>query len=168
MFGFFKNKKKEVEEKKGSFSLVAIADGILKPLSEVPDPVFSQKMTGDGVAIEPTGDIIVAPADGELTMVFPSKHAFGMTLENGIELLIHVGLETVSLNGEGFELLEEAGAKVKAGTPILKIDREFIKSKGLPLITPVLITNPEKTSSMEAKDSQNVEKGQSVILEYTL
>ena len=169
MFGFFKKKKNQEEVNENATpSLVAICDGKVKPLSEVPDPVFSQKMAGDGVAIEPTSDIIVAPADGELSLVFNTKHAFAMTLENGVELLVHVGLETVSLNGEGFEQLAEAGQKIKAGTPILKIDREFIKSKGLPLITPVLITNPDVTKSLTAKEGVDATAGSTVILEYTV
>lgn len=169
MFGLFKKKKTQEEVKENSgLNLVAICDGTVKPLSEVPDPVFSQKMAGDGVAIEPTSDIIVAPADGELSLVFNTKHAFAMTLDNGIELLVHVGLETVSLNGEGFEQLAEAGQKIKAGTPILKIDREFIKSKGLPLITPVLITNPDSTKSISGKEGVTTTAGSTVILEYTV
>lgn len=167
MFGFFKKKKEEKQEN-SALNLVAICDGKVMPLSEVPDPVFSQKMAGDGVAIEPTSDVIVAPADGELSLVFNTKHAFAMTLENGIELLVHVGLETVSLNGEGFEQLAEAGQKIKAGTPILKIDREFIKSKGLPLITPILITNPDSTKSITGKEGTEAKAGSTVVLEYTL
>ena len=91
-----------------------------------------------------------------------------MTLENGVELLVHVGLETVSLNGEGFEQLAEAGQKIKAGTPILKVDREFIKSKGLPLITPVLITNVDAVKSITAKEGIDATAGTTTILEYTI
>ncbi|STB71454.1 PTS system, glucose subfamily, IIA component [Clostridium baratii] len=137
-------------------------------LSEVPDPVFAQKMAGDGLAIDATGDVIVAPCDGDLTLVFKTKHAFAMTLDNGIELLVHIGIETVSLNGEGFEQLAEAGTKVKAGTPIIKIDREFIKSKNLPLVTPILITNPDVVKSMDAKTGLDAKAGETVVLEYSL
>ena len=168
MFGFFKKKKEEKTQSKSELKLVAIADGKVKPLSEVPDPVFAEKMAGDGVAIEITSDTIVAPADGELSLVFNTKHAFAMTLENGVELLVHVGLETVSLNGEGFEQLAEAGQKIKAGTPILKVDREFIKSKGLPLITPVLITNVDAVKSITAKEGIDATAGTTTILEYTI
>ena len=166
MFGFFKKKKENNVESK--LTIIAPADGKLLPLSEVPDPVFAQKMAGDGVAIEVAGDTIVAPADGELTLVFGTKHAFALTLENGIEMLVHVGIETVSLNGEGFEQLAEQGTKVKAGTPILKIDREFIKSKGCPLTTPVLITNPDVTESITPMASTNTVAGETVVMEYKL
>lgn len=169
MFGFFKKKKnKEVNEVKEELKLVAAVSGKVLPLSEVPDPVFAQKMAGDGVAIDPSDDIVVAPADGELSLVFNTKHAFAMTLENGVELLVHIGIETVTLNGEGFEQLAEAGTKVKAGDPIIKIDREFIKSKGLPLTTPVLITNPDILKSISPVENVDTTAGKTTVLEYTL
>lgn len=166
MFGFFKKKRnKEVNDVKNELKLVAAVSGKVLPLSEVPDPVFAQKMAGDGVAIDPSSDIIVAPADGELSLVFNTKHAFAMTLDNGAELLVHIGVDTVSLQGEGFKQLAEAGTKVKAGTPIIKIDREFIKSKGLSLMTPVLITNPD---SYELETIENIDAvaGETTVIEY--
>lgn len=162
MFGFFKKKKEE------ALNFVAPISGKVIDLSEVPDPVFAQKMAGDGIAIDTTGDTIVAPCDGELSLVFKTKHAFAMTLDNGIELLVHIGIETVSLNGEGFEQLAEQGTKVKAGTPIIKIDREFIKSNGLSLITPVLITNPDSIKSFDAKTGVDAIAGKTTVLEYSL
>lgn len=163
MFNFFKkNKDKDI------CKLVAVVEGKTIPLSEVADPVFAQKMAGDGVAIEPTGDVIVAPADGELTLVFETKHAFAMTLDNGIELLVHVGIDTVNLKGEGFEQLAEAGKHIKAGTPILKIDRELLKSKNVSLTTPVLITNVDKVNKLTAIEGHEVQPGETVVLEYTI
>lgn len=167
MFGLFKKNKKE-ETVTNELILVSVADGKSIPLSEVQDPVFAQKMAGDGVAIEIEGDTIVSPADGDLTLVFNTKHAFALTLKNGIEILVHVGLETVSLNGEGFEQLVEQGTPVKAGTPILKVDREFIKSKGLPLTTPVLITNPDSTTSIKAMENIKTVAGETAVVEYTI
>ena len=163
MFGFLKKNKRN-----SSLSFIAPITGKTIDLSDIPDPVFAQKMAGDGLGIDSTGDVIVAPCDGDLTLVFKTKHAFAMTLENGIEILVHIGIETVSLNGEGFEQLVEQGTTVKAGTPIIKIDREFIKSKGLSLVTPVLITNPDITKSIDTKIGIDVVAGETTVLEYSI
>ena len=158
MFKFF-NKKQKTD-----LILVAPATGTAIDLSKVPDPVFAQKMAGDGIAIDLTGDTIVAPADGTLALVFKTKHAFAMTLDNGIELLVHIGIDTVSLNGEGFEQLASEGAVVKAGTPIIKINRDFILEKGFSLITPVLITNPDIVSDLIISTDKNVVVGEDQII----
>ena len=105
-------------------------------------------MAGDGFAINYTGSTVVAPCDGTLTLIFKTNHAFSITTDNGVELLIHIGLDTVTLNGEGFERLIEEGQKVKAGTPIIKLNRELIESKGISLVTPVLITNVDSVKSI--------------------
>lgn len=156
MFGFFKK----------DLKLVAPVDGKTIDLTQVPDEVFAGKMAGDGLAIEPSGDTVVAPADGELTLVFKTNHAFAMTLSNGVELLVHIGIDTVSLNGEGFERLAEQGTKVKAGTPIIKIDREFIKSKGLSLATPVLITNIDVVKEFKPTVGAQVTAAKDTVLTY--
>lgn len=171
MFKFFKNlfnseeNKEEVVVAKAN-TLVAPVSGKAMPLSEVPDPVFAEKLAGDGAAIMAEGDTVVAPADGEVTLIFKTKHAFAMTLENGLEILVHIGLETVSLDGEGFEQLVEQGTKVKAGTPLIKINREFILSKGLSLATPVLITNVDATKSISAVETGNVVAGETTLVNF--
>jgi PTS system, glucose subfamily, IIA component len=158
MFKFF-NKKQKTD-----LILVAPATGTAIDLSKVPDPVFAQKMAGDGIAIDLKGDTIVAPADGTLALVFKTKHAFAMTLDNGIELLVHIGIDTVSLNGEGFEQLASEGTTVKAGTPIIKINKDFILEKGFSLITPVLITNPDIVSDLIISTDKNVVVGEDQII----
>lgn len=158
MFKFF-NKKQKTDLK-----LFAPATGVAIDLSKVPDPVFAQKMAGDGIAIDLTGETIVAPADGTLTLVFKTKHAFALTLDNGIELLIHIGIDTVSLNGEGFEQLVPEGNVVKAGTPIIKINKAFILEKGFSLITPVLVTNPDIVSELVISTDKNVTAGEDEII----
>lgn len=156
MFGFFKK----------DLKFVAPVDGTTIDLSQVPDEVFAGKMAGDGVAIDVTGDTVVAPADGELSLIFKTNHAFAMTLSNGVELLVHIGVDTVSLNGEGFERLIEPGVKVKAGTPIIKINREFILSKGLSLATPVLITNVDAVKEINPVVGSKVTAGKDSVLTY--
>ena len=167
MFNFFKKAFGSKDNSSSELKLVAPVSGKAIPLSEVPDQVFAQKMAGDGMAIMPTDDTVVAPADGELTLLFGTKHAFAMTLENGVELLVHIGVDTVGLNGEGFEALAEQGQKIKAGTPIVKIDRDFITSKGLSLATPVLITNVSDVKSISPIENGDVIAGQTTVLTYT-
>lgn len=131
--------------------IMAPVSGRCVDLSHVPDEIFSQKMIGDGVAIIPSDGLFVAPADGELTMLFPTGHAYGMKVGQHIEILVHIGIDTVELNGEGFELLAEQGQQVKAGTPIIRVDLNFLKQKGYEIITPVIVTSPSP-----ADDESNI------------
>lgn len=156
MFGLFK--------KEGA--LVAPISGKTVDITTVPDAVFAEKMAGDGLAIDPTGDTVVAPADGELTMLFGTKHAFGMTLDKGVQILVHIGLDTVTLNGEGFTALKNQGDMVKKGEPIVKIDRELIQGKGLSLITPVIFTDMDVLKSFEAQLGIDVIAGETTVLTY--
>lgn len=156
MFGFLKKE----------LNLVAAIDGKTIDLTNVPDPVFAQKMAGDGIAIDTTGNIVVAPCDGELSLIFKTNHAFAMTLDNGVELLVHIGIDTVSLDGKGFKRLVEAGQKVKAGTPIIEINRGIIEESGLSLITPILITNPDSVKSITPIIGQQVKAGKDTVITY--
>jgi PTS system D-glucosamine-specific IIA component/PTS system glucose-specific IIA component len=153
---------------KRNFKLIAPMSGKIIKLDEVKDEIFSQKMAGDGIAIETCGDLVVAPADGDLTFIFKTNHAFGMSLDNGIELLIHIGLDTVGLAGEGFERLVREGQSVKAGEPIIKINREFILERGCSLVSPILITNPNAVKFSDLNIGKSVKVGQDVVLEYKL
>ena len=132
--------------------ILAPLTGKAVPLSEVPDPVFSEKVLGDGVAIIPSDGKIVSPVDGEISTVAETSHAYGFTSENGQEVLVHVGLETVSLNGECFKVYGKAGDKVKAGDLVAEVDLEYLKEKEINPITPVLIC-----SDTEGKELQNIE-----------
>ncbi|MGT2935887.1 glucose PTS transporter subunit IIA [Streptococcus castoreus] len=122
-------------------AIVAITDGQLQSLESVNDPVFSQKIMGDGLAFRLHSDFIGSPINGELTTVFPTGHAFGVKGKNGIEILVHIGINTVELKGEGFDVLAKAGEEVRAGQPIIKINREFIDSKGYDTSTMMIVTN---------------------------
>lgn len=115
--------------------------GAVLPLSAVPDPVFAQGTMGPGVAIEPSGDTVVAPAEGTVTTVFPTGHAIGVTLDDGTELLIHVGIDTVDMKGSGFQPLVQQGERVHAGRPLLRFDAAAIRSAGYNPITPVIVLN---------------------------
>ena len=154
--------------KKKSLNLIAPLSGKTVDLSLVPDPVFAEKMVGDGIAIQSTGDTVVAPCDGTLTLIMDTKHAFAITTDKGAEILVHVGLETVSLKGEGFTALIEAGKPVKAGTPILKLDLEFLASKNINMITPVLISNMNIIKSMTPLTDIDVTLGKDEIITYTI
>ncbi|MCO5542102.1 beta-glucoside-specific PTS transporter subunit IIABC [Enterococcus faecalis] len=118
--------------------------GEVHPLSDVPDSVFSTGMLGKGFAIIPSEGLIVSPFVGRVTALFPTKHAIGLISDSGLELLIHIGIDTVELNGEGFEILVDIDNKIEKGTPLIKFDLEYIKSKGYSTMTPIILTNLEK------------------------
>jgi PTS system D-glucosamine-specific IIA component/PTS system glucose-specific IIA component len=158
MFEFFKK----------AHNLIAAVDGKVIDLSQVPDQVFAERLAGDGAAIDAVGDTIVAPADGTISLIFRTNHAFGINLDDGVELLVHIGLDTVALEGLGFERIAEEGQKVKAGDPIIKIDREFIISKGYSLITPILITNPDIAKDLKSCIGDNVKAGRDIMISYKI
>ena len=110
----------------------AYLTGKVIPLSEVEDQVFSAGIMGDGIAIRPENDTLCAPAKGTVTMLTDTRHAIGLTLENGMEILLHVGLDTVEMNGDGFTYLADENQKVEAGTPLIRFNREKIKAAGYP------------------------------------
>ena len=124
-------------------------EGTAVALSDVPDPIFAAGKLGEGVAIEPTGTTVVAPAAGKVAATYPSGHAVGLKLENGIELLIHVGLDTVNLDGKGFSVKVAKGDVVAAGDALIEFDPEVIKEAGYPLITPVIVTNTRKFAEVK-------------------
>ena len=140
---------KPVVESGTVYELTAPLEGKAVALEEVPDPVFASGKLGKGVAIEPTGTAVVAPADAKVSATLPSGHAVGLKFENGVEMLVHVGLDTVQLDGKGFEVKVAKGDSVKAGQELLTFDPAVIKEAGYPLITPVLITNTNKFADVE-------------------
>lgn len=144
-------------------TILAPLSGRVTELSEVPDPTFSQKMMGDGLAIVPTEGEVVSPVDGEIVQFFHTKHAIGIRSLSGAEILIHVGLETVSMNGEGFEGHVREGDKVKAGDKLITFDIDLIKEKAADIITPIVITNGENVESLDKKPMADAVKGQTEL-----
>lgn len=140
-----------VEEEEASVNLKTLkaeefampVEGEVIPLAEVPDQVFAEGMMGQGFAVNPTGDVFHSPVDGKIVNVFPTKHAVGIENNDGLEILIHVGLDTVKLEGNGFESLVDSGQQVKKGDPLLRVDLEKVSAEAPSIITPVIFTNLE-------------------------
>jgi glucose-specific phosphotransferase system IIA component len=119
-------------------NVLAPLDGTVVALENVPDEVFAEKMAGDGVAIDPSGQIAVAPVSGQLVKLFKGGHAFGIATGGGIELIVHLGLDTIELQGKGFEKLAVEGQEVRAGDPIVRFDRATIEGAGKVILSPVV------------------------------
>ena len=138
-------------------------NGTVIPLSEVPDAVFSSEMLGKGFGVEPSEGKAYAPVDGEVTTVFDTKHALGLMSKNGVELLIHIGMDTVKLNGRGFDVKVKAGDQVKAGDLLAEFDMDLIKSEGYPVTTAVVITNTDDCEAIGEVKTGAVTKDTDVL-----
>ena len=137
------------------------------PIEEAPDNVFSQKIMGDGVAIEPTNTVVTAPADCDVSVVMADTgHACGLTLPNGIELLIHVGVDTVDMGGEGFKLLVSEGDHVKAGQPLIEFDPEKIRAAGHPCTTMLIVTADGSASNITMHTGNNAKAGETAVISW--
>ncbi|GAE00712.1 PTS system glucose family Etransporter subunit IIA [Clostridium botulinum B str. Osaka05] len=160
MFSLFKKKEKNLK-------LKAYLSGKMISINKVPDEVFSSKIMGDGLAIIPTTSIVKSPADGEITVVMEeSKHAVGIKFENGVEALIHVGIDTVSMNGEGFKVFVKTGDSVKEGQDLIMFDEELIKNRGLSTYTMLVITNSSEYPNMVIETEKEVKEKESVIITF--
>lgn len=146
--------------------LVAPVDGQCVDLAQVPDDTFSAKVLGDGVAFVYDGDTVYAPAAGEITLVAESNHAVAIHTTGGLDLLLHVGLDTVNLGGKGLEMLVKMGQQVKVGTPLIRIDRAFMKKQGVNLITPMVLTNGDEVNFTVTGVGSSVKQGQTTVVEY--
>lgn len=145
-------------------SVYAPVAGKVIKLSDIQDEAFSSGAMGEGIAIEPSEGKVYAPCDGEITAFFPTGHAVGITAKTGAEILIHVGMDTVSLDGKGFTAKARSGEKVKKGQLLLEFDMEYIKSQNLPLTTPVVITNSDDMAELKTADVETVSNAD-VIME---
>ena len=137
------------------------------PLEEMPDEVFSQHVMGDGLAIEPSEGIVVAPADAEVSAVMEeSRHACGLTLSNGMELLIHVGIDTVEMNGDGFELFVKEGDHVHTGDPLIRFDMEKIRAAGHPTMTAVIVTDEGNAQNIQYLTGNQADAGKTPVITF--
>lgn len=157
MFGIFKKKEKE-------WALGSPVSGKAVPLKEVNDPTFAEEMVGKGAAVIPEDGKICAPADGKIEMVFPTLHAFGMTTDYGAELLIHVGLDTVNLNGDGFTSHIQAGDRVKKGDLLLEVDLEKLQRLDYDTVISVLVTNHSEFTSVEDVSEKETATGDDLVI----
>lgn len=147
--------------------LKAGLSGKVIPLDDVPDNVFSQHVMGDGIAIEPSSDTVVAPADATVNAVMADTgHACGLTFANGMELLIHVGVDTVDMNGEGFALLVEEGQKVRAGEGLIRFDKEKIHAAGHPSVTVFIVTEEGSAKNIEYLSGMEAEAGETPVIRF--
>ena len=143
--------------------IVSIADGNIIPLSEVPDPTFAGEILGKGAAVQLESDEIYSPVDGTVASVFPTKHAIGLLSDDGVEVLIHVGIDTVQLEGRHYDVKVEAGQKVKKGDLLLVCDREAIEKEGYQTVTPIIISNTADFDEVQQIENGKVKKGTPVI-----
>lgn len=155
-----KDESVKADIKMNTLDIVSPMTGELIPITEVPDQVFSQKMMGDGFAINPTVGEVVSPVDGKILNIFPTKHAIGIEDDNGLEILIHIGIDTVNLEGKGFTQVLEEGQTVKKGDVIIKMDLDYIRKHATSTITPVIFTNLEEGQSVNVSTGK-IDKGQS-------
>jgi PTS system glucose-specific IIA component len=156
VFGFLKRKVREVK---------APVDGEIVALESVNDAVFSQKLVGDGVAILPVSNIFTAPIDGTISKIFSTNHAYSIKSSKDLEVMVHIGLDTVDLNGAGFERLAKEGDEVKAGDEIIRVDLDALREHAKDIITPIIISDESDVKNIEK--NLNIVKSGDVIMEVS-
>ena len=167
MFLFSKKKNNEISIENEVKELKAFLDGELISIEEVGDGMFSEKMVGDGLAIKPVSEVLLAPAAGEIMVVMDgSYHAVGMKLASGIELLLHIGIDTVAMNGEGFKPFVKVGDKVKAGDKLIVFSKKAIADHGYTDTTIMVITNGDKCPNIAFHNTGKAIAGETVIADW--
>ena len=154
MFGFLKRKVRDV---------YAPVDGHVVALESVDDEVFSQKLVGDGVAVMPMSNIFTAPIDGVVSKIFTTNHAYSIKSNQDLEVMVHIGLETVALEGKGFTRIANEGDEVKAGDSIIEVDLAYIKEHAKDIITPIIILDESDVTQIDKK--LNIVKSGDIIME---
>jgi len=150
-----------------TLKIVAPISGSILPIEQVDDPVFSQKMMGDGLAILPSDGKVIAPFTGKIAVTFPTGHAVAIQSSEGIECLIHVGLDTVALNGNGFQSYITVGQHVQQGDILMEVDLSLIHQSGKSPVTPIIITNGDKWTMSDQKKGGDVVAGRDTIFDVT-
>ncbi|WP_073203199.1 PTS sugar transporter subunit IIA [Gracilibacillus kekensis] len=159
---------KKFLKKQNKVELVAPLSGRLILLENVSDPVFSQKMMGEGIAIIPEDGKILAPIGGTIVQIPASKHAIGLQTSEGIEILIHVGLETVALKGQGFQPIVKEGDQVNIGDPLMDVDLDYIKNNADDIVTPMVITNSNNSDkTYDIAEEKACVAGESIVITIT-
>ncbi|GAB7220734.1 PTS glucose transporter subunit IIA [Vibrio breoganii] len=167
--GLFDKLKKLVSDEgnaAGSIEIISPLSGEIVNIEDVPDVVFAEKIVGDGIAIKPTGNKIVAPVNGTIGKIFETNHAFSIESTDGIELFVHFGIDTVELKGEGFTRIGSEGQEVKAGDTIIEFDLAFLEEKAKSTLTPVVISNMDEIKELN-KLSGAVTVGETPVLRVT-
>lgn len=152
---------------KNKNKLLAAASGRAIPLEKVPDEVFASKMLGEGFAVEPETGVFFSPADGVIENVSETLHAYTIHTNDGLDVLVHIGIDTVELNGEGFSSCVEAGERVKAGDVLARADIVFLRSKGFSTVTPVIVSNHERLASYDFEFGKAI-GGETAVMNYKL
>jgi len=147
---------------------VAPVQGRMIPIEDVPDKIFAKKLVGNGVAFYPDKGELVSPVTGVIRHIYPTLHALGIETPEGVEVLLHIGIETSSLNGAGFQAVVQEGDEVKPGQLLIKFDIAYIKKKKLSLATPMVITNGNRIASWSFAPYAPVKKGQTSVLSVVL
>lgn len=155
------------EHFKRSLKLETFMEGKTIPLKDVPDQVFSRQILGKGVAIEPEGDLLLAPADGTVAALMErTRHSCCIRTKEGVELLLHIGVNTVEMNGEGFELLVARNQEVQAGQPLIRFSPEKIRQAGFPLVSSMVITEDAGFHKASFVTGQDMKKGDRIAELY--
>lgn len=161
LFGKDNNVDKNIE-------VYAPMSGEFVKIEDIPDPVFAQKMMGEGFGIKPNEGVVVSPIDGKVDNVFPTKHALGLKADNDLELLIHIGLDTVQLNGEGFKVLVESGDTVKVGDPLVEFDLDYIEQNAKSTVSPIIITNSDQTDEISIHPTEQLVKNETKVIDVKM
>ncbi|MDD7281466.1 MAG: PTS glucose transporter subunit IIA [Erysipelotrichaceae bacterium] len=157
MFNLFK--KKDTNENE----MNAPVKGKCIDITDVKDPVFSGKMMGDGVAVIPESNVIKSPCSGTVTMIFPTKHAFGITTNTGVEVLVHIGIDTVNLNGKGFIAYVSKDQKIQKGDKVIAFDSKYLSDSAMDMTTMIIVTNSNNHSFEKNKVSMEVSEKDAII-----